>query len=74
MISVVSPWAISPPKSMKTARVVSPRRDRRMFAQDKRSAVLGYKSRISSSPVGAPEMAVEILKGLGNVFDRATRC
>jgi len=71
--SVVSPWAFGPPKGMKTVLNHSPRRGRRIIAQDKRSAVLGKADKWSQSPVGATEMTAKILKGIADVFDRADK-
>jgi hypothetical protein len=39
--------------------------------EDKRSAVLGKANKRTESPVGALEMAAQIPKWIGNVFDRA---
>jgi len=58
---------------MKTVLNHSPRRGRRIIAQDKRSAVLGKADKWSQSPVGATEITAKILKGIADVFDRADK-
>jgi hypothetical protein len=52
---------------MKIAKRPSPRRGRRIKAQDERSAVLGKADKMDQSPVGASEMLAQILKGIDNV-------
>jgi len=50
MTSVVSSCAFNPPKGMKTVLRHSPRRGRRIIAQDKRSAVLGRADKMERKP------------------------